>query len=632
MPGRLRYDVVYASDLHVMGGTNAALVSHVTALAARGYRVGLVPLHLPHAMGDKPLYGKVRATVNAGLAEIIDSRVTDVDCDLFVIDNPSLLMVARKDLPSVRVAAPRTIIIVPFPTENGLGQTYDPILVQLNAAQFTPGPYTWAPVSPLIRAQLAETYPYLALSASDAGPIIDETAFPFRERSFQSPMVIGRHSRPQAEKWPADRAGFLNAYPIGPDIALDFLGIAPADLEKIIGPLPAGLRTQGYNAEPVADYLNRIDLFCYFHHPDWIEALGIVVVEAMLSGVPCLLPEYMRENFGDNAFYADPERAGTVCRALLRRPEDLRAMAKRARSFAADRFGDARFQGFLDEIRLSPPRAVSDAPRFDTILLGKVDGIGLGPTHLLEEAILLARTGTVAIAPTSDRVSTFVRQTLAETGITLLAHTSATCSDCIVMAPFSDEAADRLHRIRAARYVLRVRGDEAGKAGRGGIVRMGLLSASVTWQAMDRAAQVALEKSEPNAAIVDHPPLTALSALTTAYLIRRKPRHPAGVTGIFMPADISAPLLAAISAAQLRVSFFGKPPNFRLRHEFSGQHQDLPSWIARLNRLIVAAGQGMGRAELGFLQLMAESCRIPFVPVRLTPDTPWTSILRDGQP
>lgn len=629
MVGKSRFDVVYASDLHVMGGTNAALVSHVNDLAELGYRVGLIPLHLPHALGDKPLYLKVRALVNAGRATIIDARTTAVDCDTFIIDNPSLMLVARKDLPAVRITARRKVIIVPFPAQNGLGRTYDPVLVQLNAAHLCLGPYVWAPVSPLIREQLAETYPFLTLSQTDAGPIVDAHSYLWRDRTFSSPLVVGRHSRPQPEKWPQDRKAFLAAYPLGPDLRLDFLGISPAELERIIGPLPEGLTTVGYNAEAVHSYLDRIDLFCYFHHPDWVEALGIVIVEAMLSGVPCILPGYMQVNFGDNAFYAEPSEAAALCRSLLDRPEELRAMAIRARSFAETRFGAPNFHRFLSEIALPPPRSAGAVPHYESIFVARFDGLGLGPTQLLEEATLLAHDQTVAIAPTGDRISTFVRQTIDAVGIALLSDGPATCGNCIVLSPFSDDTANRLHQIRADRFLLRPRGDESGKAGRRDVLRMAMLSAPVVWQVMDRAAQVALERFDPNAQIEEFAPLETLSQESCAYLARRRPVRRSGVTGIFMPSEMSAPLLQAISEAKLCVSFFGKAPNFKLRYEVSGQNQDLLSWIARVDRLIVAAGAGMGRAETDFLQLVANACAIPFVPVRLMADTPWPGILRE---
>src|SRR6266699_4826935 len=113
------FDIVYASDIYVQGGTNAALASHIEYLAKQGYSVGILPMHLPHAVGIWPIYTKIRTVVTNGLARVIEPQTTRVQCDLFLIDNPSLMHTPSEEMPTVTLEARERIIIVPFPPRDG---------------------------------------------------------------------------------------------------------------------------------------------------------------------------------------------------------------------------------------------------------------------------------------------------------------------------------------------------------------------------------------------------------------------------------------------------------------------------------------------------------------------------------
>jgi len=47
-----------------------------------------------------------------------------------------------------------------------------------------------------------------------------------------------------------------------------------------------------------------------------IEAFGRTVMEAIFSGVPCVLPHSFRDSFGDLAFYSDVENVSNVVKRL----------------------------------------------------------------------------------------------------------------------------------------------------------------------------------------------------------------------------------------------------------------------------------------------------------------------------
>ncbi|WP_299814976.1 glycosyltransferase family 1 protein [uncultured Jannaschia sp.] len=169
------------------------------------------------------------------------------------------------------------------------------------------------PTGPLVRAEsardtqmsdVAET-----LSHRDWPPVLDETAFEFAPRpEMRTPVVIGRHARDHPGKWLEDGTALLEVYPDGdPDIEVCILGGAQT-VEAILGTVPSGWTVLPFGLRDVQEYLTSLDVFVYFPSSERQEAFGRTIVEAILSGLPVILPRRFEATFGDLALYSTPSR------------------------------------------------------------------------------------------------------------------------------------------------------------------------------------------------------------------------------------------------------------------------------------------------------------------------------------
>ena len=124
-----------------------------------------------------------------------------------------------------RIRADATLLVVHHPPLDAMGApAYDWRSVGRIVAEGF-GPHLWAPVGPKVRAQFARLEDPPALTVEDWLNTIDaaEWALP-RDGYLGARPVVGRHSRPDPQKWPDDRASFLRAYPDDPGIVVRLMG------------------------------------------------------------------------------------------------------------------------------------------------------------------------------------------------------------------------------------------------------------------------------------------------------------------------------------------------------------------------------------------------------------------------
>ena len=125
----------------------------------------------------------------------------------------------------------------------------------------------WAPVGPAVRAQFATLDDPPPLFHLDWHSVVDPRAWRVRAHgAVEARPVIGRHSRPDALKWPDDRAsdarglsGRSRASSSG------VLGGGPF-LRELLGGYPRNWEVVPFNAMPPDRFLSTIDFFVYFHH------------------------------------------------------------------------------------------------------------------------------------------------------------------------------------------------------------------------------------------------------------------------------------------------------------------------------------------------------------------------------
>src|SRR5689334_8651734 len=206
------FDVILMGDLRVPGGTSRQLANEIRVLHRAGHSIGLVNAELPHARGQKPLDPLIQACVAAGQATLVQEDFDDLSAELLIFENPRAFMQSGR--PDLRVRARQALITLHFPARDGTGAlTFDPDRVLQVCRAITDAPITWAPTSPLTRELLRETHPRLKLMDGIVPCIVFADEFKTRRRPMGRIPVIGRHSRPQADKWPATRKAMLQVYP-----------------------------------------------------------------------------------------------------------------------------------------------------------------------------------------------------------------------------------------------------------------------------------------------------------------------------------------------------------------------------------------------------------------------------------
>jgi UDP-N-acetylglucosamine:LPS N-acetylglucosamine transferase len=392
----MHFDVVLIGDFRVPGGTSRQASNQIRVLHRAGYSIGLVNVELPHAKGKKPIDSLIRARISLGEATLVRNGFDELSASLVIFENPRAFQEPPAD--DIRVDARRALIAVHFPLVDGAGQqTFDPALVAQVCGQITDAPVVWAPVSNLTRRLLLTNQADLPLLERNLPNIVMVDDFASnRARPVNNVPVIGRHSRPQRDKWPATRQKMLQVYPKRSDIEVALLGVGD-ELRDLVDAYPKNWRTYEFNEIAPVDFLRGIDFFVYYHHPDWVEAFGIATAEAMASGAVAILPPYMKENFGSAAIYCEPQDAIPTIRALYGDWKTYLRQSRKGRNHVRQGHSPAAYLEVVEPLIGKPRRGNRSSDRavrsFDVAILGDMSLAGSPTIRIAGEVRALWAAG-----------------------------------------------------------------------------------------------------------------------------------------------------------------------------------------------------------------------------------------------
>ena len=324
------YDVVIATDLRFPGGSSGSTLEEINAQHRAGLRTAVYPMRAS-ILNERPRHPGFAAAAARGACEILEPG-EEVATKLLLFRHPTVIDHHGAALP--KIAAETVALIVNHPPINAAARMdyLLPYVRRRLRLSYGMAPKLY-PIGPLVRAAVEKYYDRAPLLEPEDWPsIFDLSRFAAQRGAPRDPIRIGRHSRPDPEKWPATREDILGAWPERDDVEVRILGGAQVP-EGRLGRLPRNWTVYPFGSRPAEAFLREIDIFVYYHHPRWIEAFGRTIIEAMASGLPLILPPHFAPLCGEAALYSDAKTVLTQI-ARLRDPVEYRARSERAAAFA----------------------------------------------------------------------------------------------------------------------------------------------------------------------------------------------------------------------------------------------------------------------------------------------------------
>lgn len=348
-----RPDVVVVTDPRLVGGGNKSLAEEIAAHSAAGYTTGLFPMAGP-ASGARPLDSSLRALLAAGHLTMLRPD-EPIETSLVIARGPSMFGVPQSTRPAI-TADHWLIVANAYNTDPAVSaMLYDAEEMGERAAEHFGHRWTWVPLSQIVRDALNAHHPSLELAPFDWSNIIDLDAWRLdRPDTLPRPIRIGRHSRDSAAKWPTAAREIRDSLPDDPVFRVEVMGGARTPT-ALLGELPANWTVHPFGALAPREFLRRIDLFSYFHHPQWEEAFGRSILEALATGAIALLPPYFASTFADAARYCHPAQVREIALELAEDPAAVHDQRARADALLRQRFSHASHVARLRGL-IGPPR------------------------------------------------------------------------------------------------------------------------------------------------------------------------------------------------------------------------------------------------------------------------------------
>ncbi len=351
MAERKRFDIVIATDPRLDDGGNRSLAEQVRIHARVGYRTALLPVaaDVPLLRGIDPDLADLLRT---GSLELVRPD-RSLRCSLLLGRGPRAIQQPQRFQPDV-VADHAYLVVDEEPQPDGRGEPGDHPSHGQPADELFGLEWTWVAASPVV-ATTAGAVSTTGHTSPIWSEVIDADAWRTDVRHRPRPQgPIGRHAWDHVSRWPADVTALLAAYTDDPRRQVECLGGASVAAGLLGGSLPANWKVFDPDRMRPRTFLQRLAVFVYHHHPDWVDGSGRSVLEALAAGVPCVVPSYLAPVFGDAVWYGEPADAPGQIAALLDDPGTWLERREAGLTATAERFGP---QHHLDRVRdlIGPP-------------------------------------------------------------------------------------------------------------------------------------------------------------------------------------------------------------------------------------------------------------------------------------
>lgn len=344
------FDVVIASDFRLPGGNTASNVEEIKAQKRMGLRTGLIQMSRYELRVNRTINPKIRQLLDQDDGSHVQMLVYGerVSCDVLVVRHPPVLQDWQRYLPHVEAKRVNVIINQPPMREYSKSgeRLYDLDHCVRRLQDYVGQTGKWYPIGPQVRKALVEHHASeldaIHLADEDWVNIIDVEEWRRPSRPpVGSKIRIGRHSRDHYVKWPSKRDDLLQAYPEANAYEIHVLGGAKAP-KDVLGHLPSNWKVLEFGEMHPKEFLSNLDVFVYYTHPDWVEAFGRVIFEAMAVGVPVIIPHTYQELFGEAAIYAEPAEVQGKIDELMRDADYYQSQVEKANEYVEKNFGYAK--------------------------------------------------------------------------------------------------------------------------------------------------------------------------------------------------------------------------------------------------------------------------------------------------
>lgn len=364
--GDISVDVCIVTNCAFVGGNASTTITELEALSAQGLTCVIVHCPVKRSVWKRDWVAERYLAV---MDYVVPSHaVNDLKCRTLIVRGPRMAMTPAFKSLTGRIEAERTLYVVNNSawSENGKPLFNWDALHQRVAEIGFPKSKIY-PISPLIRSEAERSLddprsPRL-LASHDWPPAFRHEDFPYTPKPvLNRPLVIGRHGRDHEGKWLENPEELQAAYPNRSDITVSILGGAEVPRQRL-GSLPSNWVVKPFGASGVAEYLSQLDVFVNFPARKRDEAFGRTIVEAVLCGVPVVLPPAFETTFGELAIYCQPHEVSRVIDRLSADDNGRMHFVEACRREAAERFGAHTLRNRLEV----EPAADAYLPKLDEV-------------------------------------------------------------------------------------------------------------------------------------------------------------------------------------------------------------------------------------------------------------------------
>jgi len=331
------FDLVFVSDFYESAKYLDLVLRNIEAATRSDLRVGFMHIESPRTGPRTRISSRLFELQQAGRVSQI-SHDDQARARLLVIYDPSIGMYLD-EIRSTVLAYKAVIVCDNSPSLEGSTRRSPTLLQQSlrNLDRCFSTVFQVAATNKGLKEQLESSLPRTRLVQQGfiwRTPLVDSGSEPIVPPS--GTPVVGYHSFANEYRWPSTKQNFKQAYVSKRYNTLLYGHMQPA-VEKFGEEVFLRLNVQDRNQSSIEHFLRRIDFWIYWPDDRLVEyRAGQPILEAMRAGKVVILPEKLRQIYGDAAVYASPSDIEATVMMYAGKPSEFIYQAKLGQHFVEE--------------------------------------------------------------------------------------------------------------------------------------------------------------------------------------------------------------------------------------------------------------------------------------------------------